>query len=447
MRPIPYNVAMDDPSHPAGTYSLFDLQSLLKSVITGAFADLYWVIAEIAEYKCNQRGHCYLELVEKKDDRTIAQAKGNIWAYEYRKIIQKFEAATGEPLRAGMKMLLLVGVNYHEVYGLSLNIRDIDPSYTMGEMALKKREVIARLAKEGLLDRNKSLPLPLVPLRIAVVSSPTAAGYGDFSGHLDRNPYGYRFSHRLFPALMQGQDAVPSIIAAMEKVRLSGTPYDMVALVRGGGSAADLSCFDAYELAAEIAGFPLPVISGIGHEKDDSVADLVSHTRMKTPTAVAEFIISGVKTFEETLTGIGRKILSLTGDLLRDQNYRIRAISQRLAHLPGRLIESQVYELALRERDIRSRCREVLLRADATLQKIGQAVRLLDPGNVLRRGFSITRHRGAVVRDASRLGAGDVITTQLHLGEVTSTISGQNRKEAKKKREQDKTTDLLPGFE
>lgn len=443
---ILHNLSMNG-TFPAGTYGLYDLQSLIKSVIADALPDLYWVVAEIAECKVNQRGHCYLELVEKKDDRTIAQAKGNIWTYEHRRISQRFEAATGESLRAGMKILLLAGVNYHEVYGLSLNVRDIDPSYTMGEMALRKREVIARLTREGLLDRNKTLPLPLVPLRIAVVSSPTAAGYGDFSDHLDRNAYGYRFFHRLFPALMQGRDAVPSIVSALKSIRAAGTSYDLLALIRGGGSAADLNCFDDYDLASEIARLPMPVITGIGHEKDDTVVDLVSHTRMKTPTAVAEFIISGVRTFEDTVNDFGRRILRLSERLLKDQHHSLRLLSQRLSYVPLRLIESRRHELALGGMDLRGRSRETLRRADEALQKTEQAVRLLDPSNVLKRGFSITRHRGVVIRDAAQLAAGNMINTQLFRGAVTSTVDGRQGKEGKKKREQDEATYLLPGFE
>ena len=210
----------------------------------------YWVIAEIADTKLNQRGHCYLELVEKEDNRTIAQVKANIWAYEYRKLSLKFQTATNESLKPGMKVLLLVAVIFHEVYGLSLNVKDIDPAYTMGEMALKKREVIERLTKEGIIALNKSLSLPVVPQRIAVISSPTAAGYGDFFDHLDNNPYGYRFIHVLFPALMQGAEAEESIISALRKVSQKRELFDVLVIIRGGGSVIDLNCFDSYEIAS-----------------------------------------------------------------------------------------------------------------------------------------------------------------------------------------------------
>ena len=242
-----------------------------------------------------------LELVEKDDNKVIAQVKANIWAYEYRKLSLKFQAATNESLRPGMKVLLLVAVTFHEVYGLSLNVRDIDPAYTMGEMALKKRKVIERLTKEGLVKLNKSLSLPVVPQRIAVISSPTAAGYGDFFGQLDNNPYGYKFVHTLFPALMQGSGAEQSIISALRKVSQKIDLFDVLVIIRGGGSVIDLNCFDSYDLASEVARSPLPVITGIGHEKDDTVVDITAHTKMKTPTAVAEFLISGLRSFEENI--------------------------------------------------------------------------------------------------------------------------------------------------
>jgi exodeoxyribonuclease VII large subunit len=278
---------MENLSADSTALSLSQLNGLIKAAITDTLPDMYWVIAEIAEIKVNQKGHCYLDLVEKEEDTTVAQIRAAIWAYEYRTISSRFASATNEPLSRGMKILFLAAVTFHEVYGLSLNIRNIDPAYTMGEMARKKKEVIEHLKKEGIFARNRSLELPLVPQRIAVVSSPTAAGYGDFFSHLDTNPYGYRFVHILFPALMQGNEAETSIARALARISRKQQSFDLVAIIRGGGSAVDLSCFDGYAVAAQVAALPLPVITGIGHEKDDTVVDMVAHTRMKTPTAVA----------------------------------------------------------------------------------------------------------------------------------------------------------------
>src|ERR1700690_1256036 len=250
---------MDDTFTERQALSLYALTGLIRSAIMDTLPDAYWVIAEIADIKQNQKGHCYLDLVEKNNKATVAQIKANIWSYEYRTISNRFRKATNEPLRQGMKILFLAYVSFHEVYGLSLNIRDIDPSFTMGEMARKKKEVIERLRKEGIIDRNKAYELPLVPQRIAVISSATAAGYGDFFSHLDHNPYGYFFIHTLFPALMQGREAEQSIISSLNNIKKQKNNFDLVVIIRGGGSVTDLNCFDNYHLASQVATFPLPI--------------------------------------------------------------------------------------------------------------------------------------------------------------------------------------------
>ncbi len=426
------------------TYTLYELNNLIKAEIGYAFPAAYWVTAEIADSKCNQRGHCYLELVEKDDSRTIAQIKATIWAYEYRKIAHKFESVTGEKLRPGMKILLLASVTFHEVYGLSLNVRDIDPAYTMGEMARKKREVIERLKKEEIIGMNKDLPLPLVPQRVAVISSPTAAGYGDFFNQLDNNPYGYGFIHVLFPALMQGKEAEASIISALDRIRKTNRLFDMAAIIRGGGSVVDLNCFDGYPLASHICRFPLPVITGIGHEKDDTVVDLVAHTRMKTPTAVAEFLISGVRGFEERILDLQSRIVTFADRMMKDENHRLQSLGQRLRYIPVRLSAAVENRLAVLEKGLFSGMSRTMQKEKDRLWRMEQAVRHLDPQNILRRGYSITRNKGKVVKDASSVGKGDVIETKLYNGSITSVVAqkGESRKD-----EQKQTDDLLPGFD
>jgi exodeoxyribonuclease VII large subunit len=425
-------------------YTLYDLNNLIKAEIGNAFPGTYWIIAEIAEAKCNQRGHCYLDLVEKEDDRTIAQIKATIWAYEYKKLARKFQTATGETLKAGMKILLLASVTFHEVYGLSLNVRDIDPAYTMGEMARRKREVIERLKKEEIIDLNKGLALPLVPQRVAVVSSPTAAGYGDFFNQLDTNPYGYGFIHILFPALMQGQDAERSIISALGEIREKTHLFDVVVVIRGGGSAVDLSCFDGYPLASHVAKFPLPVITGIGHEKDDTVVDLVAHTRMKTPTAVAEFLISGVRSFDERIMDLRYRIVTFSERLLKDERNRVHALGQRLRFLPVRLAATVESRLLILERGLAASVSLLLKNEEARLHRIEQAVRLLDPENILRRGYSITRRRGRIIRDASSVRKGDLVETTLYNGSITSIVAQKKETGA---HEQEQADYLLPGLE
>jgi exodeoxyribonuclease VII large subunit len=426
--------------------SLSQLNGMIKAAIIESLPDMYWVIAEVAEIKLNQRGHCYLELVEKEDDTAIAQIKAAIWAYEYHSISNKFQKATNEPLSRGMKILFLAAVTFHEVYGLSLNIKYIDPAYTIGEMARKKKEVIERLRKEGIIERNRSRELPLVPQRVAVISSPTAAGYGDFINHLDGNAFGYRFVHILFPALMQGNEAGASIIRALTRIRKKQANFDLAVIIRGGGSTIDLSCFDSYALSSAIASFPLPVISGIGHEKDDTVVDIVVHTRMKTPTAVAEFIISGVRAFEETVLGLETRIVNHVEKFLKDEKHRLISITQRLSLVPFRLESIHLNRLLLLQKDIRGHVRQFFHARKNRLENMQQAVRHLDPEQVLRRGYSITRHRGKVVKDAAALKKGMIIESTLHKGTVASIVQSGSGKEGKDHGKK-QGTDLLPGLE
>lgn len=424
--------------------TLFELNSIIKAAINDTLPDTYWIIAEIAEAKVNQKGHCYLELVEKEEDKTIAQVKAAIWAYEYRKLSQKFQKAANEPLRQGMKILFLAAVTFHEVYGLSLNIKDIDPAYTMGEMALKKKEVIERLKKEGLLDLNKQLPLPLVPQKIAVISSPTAAGYGDFIKQLDNNGYGYSFTHILFPAMMQGAETEKSIISALNRVKKYKYLFDAVIIIRGGGSAVDLNCFDSYPIAAQIARFPLPVITGIGHEKDDTVADMTAHTKMKTPTAVAEFLISGLSSFEERILTIQNRLVSYTEGFLKDKRFKLNANIQRLTFIPGKMTASAQNRLLIFQKDLAGHLRQLFQTHGSRLEGSEQAVRLLDPSNLLRRGYSLTRFKGKIIKDAALLKNGALITTNLYKGTVTSIVT--HPKEVKTS-EQGQTTDLFKGID
>ncbi|MBI5846702.1 MAG: exodeoxyribonuclease VII large subunit [Nitrospirae bacterium] len=424
--------------------SLLQLNGLIKSAIADTLPDQYWVVAEIADLKLNQRGHCYLDLVEKEGNAAVAQIKANIWAYEYRSISNRFQKAANEPLKQGMKILFLASILFHEVYGLSLNVKDIDPTYTMGEMARKKKEVIARLRKEGIIDRNKAHVLPLVPQRIAVISSPTAAGYQDFFNHLDNNPYGYRFFHTLFPALMQGQEAEGSIIKALSSIRKQKSAFDLAVIIRGGGSVTDLNCFDGYPLAAEVAGFPLPVITGIGHEKDDTVVDIAAHTKLKTPTAVAEFLISGIRSFEENVLELESRIIASSELLLREEKQKLTSFAQRLSFVPIRLTTVHRNRLFILQREVQGSMQQRMQNEQNRLSRAEQAIRHLDPAHVLRRGYSITTLRGKILRDAALLKNGVAIETQLQNGTVTSIV--QSGKEVTKSAKEQRT-DLLPGFE
>lgn len=319
---------------------LSELNGLVKKVITEAFPDKIWVIGEISEMKVNRSGHCYLNLVEKDEttENILAQARATIWSYTFKMLSPYFETTTGQVLIEGLKVLVNVSVEFHELYGYSLNILDIDPTYTIGDMAMRRREIITRLNSEGVAEMNKELEFPLVPQKIAVISSETAAGYQDFTDHLLNNPAGYKFYPRLFPVVMQGMQAESSILEALDHIYKFEDFFDVVVIIRGGGSQLDLSCFDNYNIAYHITQFPLPVVTGIGHEKDITITDLVAHTQLKTPTAVAEFLIGEVSAFDQHLDEAREKFTNLVTEQLEEANQKI----ERLAMTYGPMSRTKI---------------------------------------------------------------------------------------------------------
>jgi len=372
---------------------LSELNGLVKKAIGEAFNAPIWVVGEISELKMNRNGHCYLVLIEKEEngDAIIAQARATIWSYTFRMLQPFFESTTGQSLTEGLKVLVSVSVEFHELYGYSLNIRDIDPTYTLGDMARRRREIIVRLKSEGVVEMNKELQLPLVTQKIAIISSPTAAGYEDFINQLANNPARYHFHIKLFPAIMQGNQAESSIIGALDQIYLYENFFDAVVIIRGGGSQADLSCFDNYNLAYYITQFPLPVITGIGHEKDDSIVDLVAHTRLKTPTAVAEFLISGISQFDihldelknrfmgligesiaeakNDIDQITRKIIPLTREKITKVNNRLNQTIWKLDNSIKIFLQNQDYLLEKREENVRIEFKNFTLHQLRTLEK------------------------------------------------------------------------------
>lgn len=310
--------------------TLLQLNDLIKEALTGAFPASVWVIAEVSELKENRNGHCYLELIEKQGAEIVARTRATIWSYTYRMLKPYFETTTGQLFTSGIKILVQVSVEYHSAFGLSLNIKDIDPVYTVGDMAMQRKEIINRLQAEGVFEMNKELELPLVPQKIAVISSATAAGYQDFMNQLDNNEFGFKFYSKLFQATMQGVETVPSIINALERIFQYEDFFDAVVIIRGGGATADLSSFDNYDLAFNITQFPLPVITGIGHEKDDTIIDLVAHTRLKTPTAVAEFLIKGMERFYDSMLEMENEIVKLTRDSIESHKNHLEQTALNL---------------------------------------------------------------------------------------------------------------------
>ncbi|HKJ42309.1 MAG TPA: exodeoxyribonuclease VII large subunit [Sunxiuqinia sp.] len=323
--------------------TLSELNNRIKEELNDAFPNLMWIKAEISELNINRTGHCYLELIEANEltKEVLARCRATIWSYTFRMLKPYFETTTGQAFSEGIKVLISAKVEYHPVYGLSLNIRDIDPSYTMGDMARKRREILLQLQENGVADMNKELELPLVPQHIAIISSPTAAGLQDFMNQLANNPYHIHFYTKLFPAVMQGKDTAASIIIAMEQVFQYEEFFDVLVIIRGGGAQVDLASFDHYELAYHVAQFPIPVITGIGHDKDETAIDLVAHTKLKTPTAVAEFLITGAATFEQTLEELKDRFVDLVEDRLQTEKEFLQQSLQQMKQGVRQMVSTQ----------------------------------------------------------------------------------------------------------
>jgi exodeoxyribonuclease VII large subunit len=306
-------------------FTLLELNKDIQEKIKLNFPNEVWVVAEISELNVNRNGHCYIELIEKDviTDNIISKARATIWAFTYRMLRPYFENTTGHQLSPGIKILVQVNIEFHELYGLSLNITDIDPNYTIGDLAQKKTEILKKLEDEGVLHMNKEISFPTVPQKIAIISSDSSAGYQDFINQLTNNSFEYKFYTKLFPAVMQGLQAEESIINSLEKIYEYESFFDVVVIIRGGGSQSDLSCFNNYLLAANIAQFPLPVITGIGHDKDESIVDIVAYKKLKTPTAVAEFLIEKVSEFENNLNFLKESILDIVASNIQDQKTKL----------------------------------------------------------------------------------------------------------------------------
>ena len=404
--------------------SLYELNNRIKQTLKASFADSVWITAEITEVQLNRSGHCYLQLADKREqeDSIVATARGTIWAFTFRTLRPYFETTTGRQLEKGMKVLLNVEVVFHELYGYSLNIRDIDPTYTLGDMARRRREILLQLEEEGVLTLNKELEMPVLPQRIAVVSSATAAGYGDFCHQLKHNSGGFFFYTELFPALMQGNQVEESVLAALDCINARISEFDVVVIIRGGGAASDLSGFDTYLLAAACAQFPLPVITGIGHERDDTVLDSVAHTRVKTPTAAAELLIQRVGEAAERLEELSVRLQQGAYTLLEQEQRRLVTMQARIPALVHRKLSEARFTLLTARKDLSQVTQNLLSRQRHRLELLQQRVADNSPEKLLSRGYSITLKDGKAVTDASLLQPGDQLTTRLLKGEVQSTV-------------------------
>ncbi len=475
--------------------TLSELQNQVKGSLEETFTAPVWVIAEISEMTVNRSGHCYLDLVEtgQRTDNVIARCRATIWSYTFRMLRPYFETSTGQVFNEGLKVLLQAKVEYHEVYGFSLNIRDIDPVYTLGDMARQRREIIRRLQEDGVFEMNKELELPMVPQRIAIISSPTAAGLQDFMDQLHNNPHQFVFYTKLFDAVMQGSEAPQSIMNALDLIFEHEDLFDAVVIIRGGGAQLDLACFDHYELASHVAQFPLPVITGIGHDKDDTVIDLVAHTRLKTPTAVAEFLISGALRFSQELKELEKHFTELVTDQLEDNKTRLNDAADQLNQLVSQMIVAQQNRLTIARIQLANKSEAFLKRQQSELRQlmvgvlnltnrfvfrqnhlldhsgnklrfvfreqiinnknlinqfqylikirsldqiqkekknissIQEKLRLVDPQNILRRGYSLTMINGKIIKSVQQLKKGDQLETRMSDGIIESKVEKTNQ--------------------
>ena len=405
------------------TITLYELNRLVREAIESEMPNEYWVEAELSECREN-RGHCYMELIQKDElsATPVAKASAKCWASKWLMVKPYFERITGQRLVAGMKVLLKVYAQFHEAYGFSWIVNDIDPTYTLGDMARKRQEIINQLKAEGVFDLQKDLPLPIFCQRIAVISSETAAGYGDFCNQLADNPYGFKFQTQLFPATMQGEGIERSIIEALNSINAVCDDYDAVVIIRGGGATSDMAGFDTLALAENVANFPIPIITGIGHDRDESILDMVSHTRVKTPTAAAAFLIDHLKTVLDQLTTLSEAIPRLFSVVRTRQEARLDNLYQRiLMRVQQRAVTSQA-DIRNLEQGLLTALQRRLTSEHHRLEMLEEKVHSLDPALLLKRGYSMTLFNGKAVRDPQTLRQGDEIETRLEKGTIKSII-------------------------
>ena len=443
--------------------TLYELNALVRDMLALEMPDEYWVEAELSEAR-EVRGHCYMELIQKDEhsNTPVAKASAKCWASTWQLVKPHFMRVTGQEIHAGMKVLLKVYAQFHESYGFSWIVTDIDPTYTMGDMARKRMEIIRQLKEEGVFELQKELQLPMFCQHIAVISSANAAGYGDFVNQLENNEYGFRFHTQLFPAVMQGEGVEQSVIGALNKIfeslefatanddsslftlHSSLDKFDCVVIIRGGGATSDLSGFDTLALAEHVANFPLPIITGIGHERDESVLDMVSHTRVKTPTAAAAFLIGHLKAVLDAIEDAEQRISSIVRQQMDMEKIRLLHLSQQIPtlfslvrsrqeasidRLQGNLrlsvtrrLQEERHRLDIHSHNLMPVIERRLLRERHQLDMLNEKLEALNPELLLRRGYSITLSGGKVVKDASILKSGDELETRLSKGTVRSVV-------------------------
>lgn len=429
-----------------GNLTLSQLNGLVREVVELSMPAEYWVEAELASVR-ESKGHCYMELVEKDEftNTPKAQSRACCWRNTWQRVLPAFIRETGQPLCPGMKVLLKVKASFHEAFGFSWIVTDVNAAFTMGDMARRRKEILRILKEEGVIDLNKSLRISPFAKRIAVISSATAAGYGDFCNELSDNEFGFTFSTQLFPAIMQGEQVEESVVRALDAINERLEEFDVVVIIRGGGSTSDLSGFDTLTLAENVANFPLPVITGIGHDRDQSVLDVVACVCMKTPTAVAGFLVDNLLTTSDFLDDCSARIFRIVQERMKVERLRMQRIEQTvstgyavrklkeeriMAELQGRMANAVARRLMAEQvrldrvgQRLPMVLKTMLEREKHRMQLLEQRVKAADPINVLKRGYSITLHNGLAVKDAKGLVKGDELTILVSNGVVTATVS------------------------
>ncbi|MGB0391529.1 MAG: exodeoxyribonuclease VII large subunit [Salibacteraceae bacterium] len=432
------------------SHTLLQLSQSIERFIKSTFNSTYWVSAEISKLNFYPKsGHCYPELVEKANGKIVAEIRSTIWSSTYQRLAHKFKSETGEELREGMKILFFIQVKYSPTHGISLNIVDIDPSYTLGEIAKEKKQTIKKLKDQNLFEANKQVPFPYFPQRIAIVSVISSKGYQDFLETMKAKASHINYFQELFPAILQGDNAVSSITEQLELIEKRSANFDIVLIIRGGGGDVGLNCYNNFQMASKVASFPIPVITGIGHSTNETVVEMVSHTNKITPTAVADSLVEIYRRLElqlnqsfELLTNVldskikpqkqqllnyihflksfSSKPISGERILLNKVQNRIWGASKELIQFERNKIDSEIKD------KLTYKCKEQLQKSFNDIDVFTTKLKMLDPKNVLKRGFSITSVNGKIVTDTRNLKIGQVLTTQLQNGIIASEIKEIN---------------------
>lgn len=401
--------------------TLYELNQIVRSNIELTLPELYWVEAELSECR-ESGGHCYMDLIQKENESIVARAQARCWRYNWSLLRPKFERATGQQLHAGMKVMLRVKAQFHEAYGFSWIVQDINPNYTIGDQVRQRQEIIRTLKAEGVFDLNRSLTIPMFAQRIAVISSASAAGYGDFCNQLLDNPYGFTFTTQLFPAIMQGEQVEETIIAALDKINDSIGDFDVVVIIRGGGGTADLTGFDTLNLAENVANFPLPIITGIGHDRDESVLDMISCVRVKTPTAAADFLVANLAQTADRIETAGKRITDIVRMRMEAEKLRMERLSNRIPAVVNQKCSQEQLRLSRITQQIPMLIKVLLTKEKHNIDLLEQRCKALDPINTLRRGYAIVLHNGKAVKSPKDVTPGESVSLMLAEGVIEAKI-------------------------